>query len=613
MKNAPSWEQRLLFFTVVLIAAPLTAQTPIQWNESRYNPTILNWTDSANWLGGVSPSENEEALVLFRTTSSVNNQFYDVVLDIEGPEQVLRGGLHFDVVGNALRTVALDLNGKRLVIDGEKLVISGTASTARTAVRFYDGTLQLGTTENSASLRLGIEHANANETFTVEFGDSSVLDTYNTRDILVSAVDFSESYADWDSNRARRYILDLSQATLRSQEQLGALAATGKLAVGESAHRLPHASIGGETQGRLVLGEVSLVQSADLVVGEQQRRSSNGSLNGGNAVVRNVTGILGFANETYSTPIELKVQDSLRIGVGDYANGGIHKRQMVTEIDDDDNEILVEVLSDAPAMNVTVGSEAQRGIILVGYKNQSHGGGQYAELDNGVTSGSFVTQGGSFNAWLTELRIGQNTETREGGSTTGILGFGNSELGVLDIDGDAIIGQGLRAVGTLSLKSGLARSNDLIVGDTSGTEEVSLLSLNGTTWEVENVLLVGVNGRVEIAVDGTSSGLDFLLDDSSSLLIQEGGVIDVRFDQAPDVGHLWGLRMSGDHKDYLESFLGEGLVASGVFGESAIVFTDGGYTYYGITAIPEVSTISLLMLTAGGILWIRLRKPSTHT
>lgn len=545
------------------------------WDVITYPTPLGDWSPALT-----GPVANETRAILFDSSIVDNNTTRVVSFNPSTPVQVLSGGLYFLQRNTIVRSVEFQLEGTRLVLDGGELVFYGAGGTSgeRPMTSFHNGTVQIGG-EDEASIWLGIEYVGQSSVnHHVEFAAGSVLDTHNTKEILVSGI---------SSQRTRNYVLDLSQAALYSgalsnpAEREGALVVSGNIGIGVSSQNSLHATTGKESNGKLLLGDVKLIRTGeDLIVGQYQRTAA------GNAIEYTVSGELDFTASSYVEPVVLDVGRDLRIGVGDRAQGEIQN---------------------APVMEVTVGSLASRGVIYVGYKNQSH-----STLDNGVTAGSFVTQGGTFNAWLTELRIGENTENRVGGSTTGVLGFGDSDLGVLNIDGDAVIGRGLRASGSFSLKGGLAQSNNLVVGDTTGTELVSLLSLNGTTWEVENTLLVGENGRIEIILNGGSGGLDFLLNDSNSLQIEEGGVIDVRFDQDAGSEHLWGIRIGGDHKDYLESFLNSGLIASGTYGSSAQVFTDGSYTYYGITAIPETSTISLFILTALGLFWIQSRKTSVR-
>lgn len=530
-----------------------------------------DWTVDANWAPTPAPTAVEASNILFDSATVNNNAVRTVTLNIAGETQTLTGGLTFENGSTASRPFILELNDKRLILDGNTLGMQGQlGSSERDLGTFRNGVVQVGTAENATSIQLGRDFAEANPSpssnvvygYRLVFGEESVLDTVNTSDILVAASKTG------GAARNRKYVLDLSQAELRSRDGEGnvvnnALKTTGSIRVGNMEENTIANATTYKNEGRILFGNVQSIDvGGDLILGRYQRSSA-----GNNTISYYSIGTLEFAAASYSQPVEVNVGGDLILGYGDRAIGEVE---------------------DAPALNLTVGSASQRSVIYVGYKNQSHG----TSFTNGDTSGSLVTPGGTFDAHLTELVVGVNTQTRDGGSTTGVLNFSNSELGTLDISGDAIIGQGIRAQGELHLKGGAASSVNLTVGDATGSNR-SLLSLSGTSWTVSNALSVGALGDISLNVMQGVINIDLTSDDPLNFTIASGGLINAIFDEAP-AGSLWAIRQLGDQRAEFGAFLSDTrLTASGGYGNLADVYFDGTYTYYGI--IPEPPAFPLVV------------------
>lgn len=567
--------------TAVLLfafSASLHAQT------NTWNVLSGNWTVDANWNPATAPAAVENNNIFFNSSVVANNAVRTVTLNIAGDTQVLTGGLTFYNSSTVGRPFILELNNKRLILDGNILGMWGVNAVYTDSWRdvgaFRNGVVQVGTEENAASIQLGrnVEESNGfNATVTngyrLFFGEGSVLDTVNTANILVAGTNTGASA------RTRKYALDLSQAALRSRDGEGnvvndTLKVTGSILIGNIEENQVHASANANNEGHVIFGNVqSIGIGQDLILGRYQRSAA-----GNNTISYYSIGTLEFAATNYSQPVVVNVGGDLILGYGDRAIGEV---------------------KDAPALNLTVGSASERSVIYAGFKNQSHG----TTLENGDTSGSLVTPGGTFDAYLTELRVGVNTQTRAGGSTSGALNFSNSELGTLDITGDAIIGQGLRASGSLVLKGGTASSTTLSVGDATGANR-SLLSLNGTSWTVSETFAVGALGDISLNVVQGVINMDLTSDDPLDFTIASGGLINAIFNEAP-AGSLWAIRQLGDQQAEFAAFLsGSRLIASGDYANLAQVYFDGTHTYYGV--IPEPSVV--LLFAAGSLILLARRR-----
>ncbi|HWL54666.1 MAG TPA: hypothetical protein VNQ90_19655 [Chthoniobacteraceae bacterium] len=554
---------RVVVFAAICLL-PLSGATRANAQTWTNNTTgTWNWGDGGNWEDENAPANPADEPVLF-DPGAIN---LTVVLNTEG-DQILRQGLELRQRTSVPGLVTMDLQGKKLILDGGALVLNAndSAKTPLTVAAFSSGTVQLGTTEKAADLLLGIEGMrNTANTKTMLFAAGSTLDTFHTANLLISTDGGSQS---------KNYALDLSAANLRSGEAEKTLAVTDTLSIAQSWVDTPTTDLRTKV-GALKLGVVStLAIGKDLIVGQYQRGET-----GGNSLTE-VAGTFDFAAAN-PEPVSMTVGRDLRIGVGDRATGAI---------------------LNAPAtLHLAIGTEQtaveDRGVIQIGYKNQSQG----TVNPDGATSGSFVggAEGGTFSAFVAELRIGQNT--RAGGSATGLLDFRHATLEQMVITGDAVIGDGVNAAGSLHLNGGVVTSDNLVVGNVTGSE-TSLLSLDGTHWQVAGPLLVGGLGEIRLDIRNANGGIDLASDQAIDLTIQSGGLIRAQFHAPAGNETLWAIRMAGDQQERFQLYLdNDRLVAEGEYGSLATLFYDGVHTYYGIAAIPEPSVAALFGLIAGAI------------
>lgn len=525
------------------------------------------WEDAENWEDDNLPFN--PALQEVRFSLSISGTSRTVNL---GSDQMVNAGLLVNTSSSNTARFFFNLGGNTLTISGSNLLFShGSNGSSGTplATTFENGTVQLGTAGagNAASLiinRTGSYGGGDNPIIT-RFLPGSTLNTFNTTSIEVAAN---------NANYGHRFTLDLSAATLVSGAEANTLKVNEDIQAG--------VLVGGNTRayksGLIQLGVVEHVNiGQDLILGQSGRTAEG---------VAYATGELQFA--TQSQAANLTIGRDLRLGVGANATGTITNQP--------------------DSLNVAIGTDTMRGgVLYVGYKNLT-----VVDSDPVSSTGNFVTKGGVFSAYITELRVGQNNDSANAGQATGTLDFSASTLTTLDISGDAIIGQGQDAEGILRLSGGEARSSTLLVGHgVTGTRGArSELSLNGTSWVVEDALLVGSLGDIHITLaSGGLGGLDLGSDASLAFdltSIAAGGKITVVF--AEDTP-AWGIRAEGNKLAVFEQYLNNGgFVAIGDFGNLVSVWTEGGYTYYGVIPEPASAVLgmAILILAAGG--WIRTRK-----
>lgn len=545
---------------LLLVGHP--AQAAFEW--TRHASGTHNWSNSTNWKDGLVPGVTaEEGVVIADAGLPIALTGYTVLLDIDEPVQTLRGGLTFSGYNNSGNpfTLNFDLNDKRLVLDGGRLSIwraAGSGVKPNTWL-FDNGTLQLGTIDNAATIDLSTNHlsgvvATARQNNSLKIGSNATFDSFNLGSLAIVSN---------ANSLGQEFMLDLSEANLVSGAAQDTLKVTGVINIGVSQSSVLNNS--NNKKGELRLGELSHFETTDLAIG----RSFEGTAT--SAVDANSAGILRFlASQTGE--LNMKVNRDLRIGAGKNAEGQVF---------------------DAPLqLNLTLGAAgtptAQQGVMHVGYLQPVGTSGNAGD----TTSGQFIAREGTFNGYVRELKVGVNEHVR--GMVNGQVDFSQMEVGVLEISGDAVIGSGINAEGRLALSGGSVFSNNLILGtatqSSTGDPEWSLgrsgLSLDGTLWTVGNSLTVGAMGDLELRLgpDPALAGLDIGL----ALDLQEGGTLSIYFDSNASSGPIWGLRIAGEHDDLLNSYIeGSQLLALGAFGAQATVFMDGEYTYYGIAAIPE--------------------------
>ncbi len=548
------------------LAAALTGALPAraQYVWTKNSNGSYDWGTAANWKDSVLPPDTAAQQVRFDAYTSSSPT---VNLD---KDRQLNAGIFISGSTTNIGTLTLNLAGHRLTINGSDLLIdpNSTFASNRTTTTFTGGTLQLGGA-SSANFIVGAPSGEgyagtATSTIGVAFAAGTTLDSANLGNLQVAAS---------AATRLQNLELDLSAATLVSGAEAGALKVGQSLIVGHSSTTGPAATR--HKYGSLKLGIVSNVEvGGDLLLGINAR--TNGS-------ATNARGTLTFSNALEQGAATLSVGGAFRLGVGAGSEGTI---------------------AQAPAtLHTAIGTELSRGgAFHVGYK---------ATAAVGDATGSFVAQSGSFNAWITELRIGQNTGGT--GEVSGVVDLRNTTLGTLDVAGAAIIGGGTNAQGELRLRGGAANSTSLTVGAAAGAElSRSLLSLNGTEWTLSESFTLGALGDLFLTVtEGGAGGLTLLSDQVGSFAIEAAGgnhgTLNIAFEST---GSAWGLRLAGDRTDLLETYLEDQfIVAGGTYGNQAVIWQEGGFTYLGYTAVPEPSTFFLAGLLAAGWAARRMRKP----
>ncbi|HWL52253.1 MAG TPA: PEP-CTERM sorting domain-containing protein [Chthoniobacteraceae bacterium] len=540
----------------------------LYWNAT--GPGPHDWSDTANWVDDtdeptapLAPVESRKIYFGASPGATAANS-YTVRLDAEGGSQTLEGGMVFS--GNASgsgTTVTMDLNDQSLILNGGELGWWREAATqyGGNTIRFEGGgTLRVGAVL-AASIDLGRRYASfstANQTTnnTLVVGAGTTFDTANTSNIWVAAN---------GENFHHNYTLDLQAATLRSGSQADTLKVANTIGAGVA---LATATNGNSSKNGVIrLGNLSLLEIGnDLILGQSNENKTGYSYGG------TYQGELVFSPTQGTTPVTVRIGRDLRLGVEENSTG---------------------VISTPEVMHLSVGSaETRGGKILVGHRAIVKT--VAAERD---AVGSLVAKGGSFNAYIEELSVGFNANTHEtegestAGTATGTLDFSSAELGVLDISGSARVGVGREAVGTLLLAGGEARSASLTVGNASLTAARSTLGLDETLWSVSGDFLLGELGDVHISLGSQPAGLEV----EGSFLIADGGVMTVDFSSLGGEGFLWALKLAGEQQSLLEGYLLDGqLAGTGEYASLATVVQDGGYTYYGIAAIPEPGTYVLL-------------------
>lgn len=544
---------------------PMMAQGQLNWN-TKSSGTHL-WSEGSNWDDGIGPLDPQTGEVQIRGKNS--GVGFTILFD---SDQILEGGLTLADNTTTAANVTLNLAGHQLVFNGGELYYFGASgsTTDRTTFTFSGGRFQFGD-EQVASIHIGGRQANAlgtaSSTYEILFTPDSVFDTRNTGSVWIAS--------GANTTRNHNVQLNLSGASLVSGSEMGVFRVHEHVEIGS------HTSVGGGAnlvkKGRLLMGAAQSIEiGQDLIVGQSLRTNDTN---------HEVEGTFLFSADDQGTA-NLTIGRDLRLGVG-AAKGEI---------------------TGSPELHTRIGTSSERGgVLYVGYKNTNA---------TGNAEGSWVAAGGTFAAYVEELRIGETSGSN--GNAVGVLDLRNQSLQTLDIDGDAVIGRAIadtEAVGTFYLQGGNARSHTLTVGE-SGGENRSLLNLDETLWRVEERLVVGANGDIRIEVGLTSAGLDLAFNQWSDFVIEEDGLITVNFNETVDSSSIWGIRMEGNHLDSFMNLIDTGLiVGQGEYADLASVWQAGGYTHYGLQTIPEpaeaVFGILALVLTAG--IWRRYRKSSVRS
>lgn len=530
--------------TAVVIALALAfsaavAQGQLTWNAGG---TDNLWTNPDNWVDGEVPQPDESDAVLLPDGSPASTS-YNVELD---RDQIIRGGF-----ARIVRNSTFDLGGHSFTIDGGEFY---QGESRINNMIWTNGNLVLGgasaTEVNLLTDRSGI---GATEIMRVMvFTDTVEVNTANVSSLTMAVR---------SGNRTTLLTVDMSEASFAGNT----LVVNGPLYSG--GYSGSSSSRGGE--GILLLPDsLETFSTGGLTLGQNS---------GGGAAVTaaNPTFAIGEIDFGGGSELSANISGDFVLGRGDNVSG---------------------TLTNLPsALHLTIGDASDRVVAHVAYKNQSQ------PLANHEAVGFVVSNGGTFEAHLTELRIGQNTidtgDPGTSGGADGLLDFSAATLSTLDIAGDALIGVGVNAEGDLRLAGGEAVSQSLTLS--SGQSGSSgRLDLDGTLWTIGDILSVGAGGQANVMVGLTSAGFDLTSDEAFQFDIAMGGVIEAPFEE---LVQAWAVRMLGDQTTLFDQYVGDGrLVASGTYGSYAEVFFDGTHTVFGI--IPEPGVVSLILVGLGSLL-----------
>ncbi len=305
-------------------------------------------------------------------------------------------------------------------------------------------------------------------------------------------------------------------------------------------------------------------------------------------------------------------------------------------------------------LELVIGSPAVRAVLELGKKRWTQ---------NKASHGTLTVNGGRFEAYLNDLEIGRHDASGGGGAAVGTLDLSSAGSAMIDVAGSVYLGSApISGAPYSSYRQGamhIAHGNidvagNLYLGYATGGEDANTpykkgyLSMTNTTFTVDGQVFMG--GRegnqswqfntasIEITVDGLNGGLDFTRAEDDTLVIKhptasnenpEGRIhnrIAVTFASDPlrldvlDDGWYWGLRWVGDHEDYLEGLLTDGLgrlvIDDSGLAEPLLLRSDPldyitydpgtGFTYVG-ARVPEPSTWLLALLAAPATLFAARR------
>jgi hypothetical protein len=221
------------------------------------------------------------------------------------------------------------------------------------------------------------------------------------------------------------------------------------------------------------------------------------------------------------------------------------------------------------------------------------------------------------------LYVGAHDESTATGA--GLLDMGGGSFGTGLTVGSIRVGFGGSSSGTARLGSGtFAFTGSADIGDAGASGVEGLVELDGTDWTGGASAVVNVNnsGRLNIFVNGTSSGLILNRAASAALTIADtvanGNGILATFQSNP-TGYdylgtagdpiYWAIKWAGDQQTSLQSFVTAGKIAydtssltGGLASATPQVIYDSvaNETYYGIyvSAVPEPGSLAL---AAGGL------------
>lgn len=244
-------------------------------------------------------------------------------------------------------------------------------------------------------------------------------------------------------------------------------------------------------------------------------------------------------------------------------------------------------------VDIEVGSQENRGTL-----NVAHG-----DIDGNTQNASahlVAGNGGAFTAYLTSLMVGRHggwdADKTASRNATGILDLRNMDEIVLDVDGDATIGESRTeadyikhtANGYVHLPPGTAVFNNLSVGPAYGS---GLLDLYGTEVTVTNALAVSGKGTITVRSGAAGGSLTVNTDDAPGDAIAIGGKIRVLFTApAAGGGAQIGLRWKGNRVTEIVTLIGDNNAANRISYDDtaetlprpAQLYLTGGYTVLGL-------------------------------
>jgi hypothetical protein len=288
----------------------------------------------------------------------------------------------------------------------------------------------------------------------------------------------------------------------------------------------------------------------------------------------------------------------------------------------------------------TAGTPSSRIAVEIGVNNSS--------VAAGADAAGTLTAATATSIYGTTLQIGRKTTTTAG-TAYGLLDLSAAPSATVSLNNTTHIGVGRNATGSMILPSGAAftTSSTVTIGDDNagnnagGTGAVTLNGANLTLTSAASILTIGVSGSLLNNISDTSSGVTIDRNNSGAFSIASfltgGAGMTLNFDDPnfiPTASNpYWGFRWQGNFVSTLTSYVnepgsaftsGDGRIDVNIVGGSNLqwsdfnigTYVDGSttYTYIGFTdfevplAVPEPSTVFLLLVGGGWLWWRRWQK-----
>lgn len=384
-------------------------------------------------------------------------------------DQVLRGGLRMDFFRGRIQFF---LRGHALSVEGDEWVLGGL----RNSPRFSEGTLRLGSAEAPLALT-AFSHGGDDDR--VVFRDTLRLDPR-----LLSSLRVAIS----SGNRTAVGTLDLSAVQLESS----ALRVTGPVVIGEYRGHTPGRSAVGELILPPGLGEFSM---GELVLGRNLRDRGGDRPSFAKGTIDFGTGAV----------LRLLIRDAVIIASGDMTTG--------------------RLTSDRPGMEWVVGSPGSPAVMRIAVKEH-----RQSDAEGGVNETEAVVRLGGrlFVGHLETLRVAENKE--DGGGATAEVDLKDFEKTWVKVEGEAVIGAGAAARGSLALGPGEVEFRDLTLGGPQAGAE-GILELHGTRTTVEGELRLHSGSELRLLV-------------------------------SPDDEPGWMLRLRGDQRETIGQAVADGRIVA---------------------------------------------------